>query len=431
MVPVLLVAATLMAVPAAPARELCVTRSTELLSALEKGDFAGATAHFDERVRAALDADTLRKVWHEVLPAQLGAFQRASRPAVSAAAVEIPLQFAHGRLSLHVACGPDGQVSQLRFAPVAPPARPSLRDEHPLAVPSPLGPLPGTLTRPAGEGPFPAILLVAGSGPSDRDETIGPNKPFLDLAQGLAAAGIASYRYDKRTLTYGAKMVDQPLTVDDEVTTDAVAALELLARQPRVDPRRVFLLGHSLGALMAPRIAQRVPSLAGVVMMAAPTSLDLDVVLRQTRYVLGLRGMSRAQIDAAVAPIEVARDAMARANPAHPPPGTFFHAPATYWLSLRGVHPIAAAKRLSEPMLIMQGRGDYQVSPTLDFAKWSSAFAHCRRVTLKLYPGLSHLFMPSGTTPSPADYAKAGHVDGKVISDLVAWIVAVPQPAHR
>ncbi len=70
-----------------------------------------------------------------------------------------------------------------------------------MEITSPLGPLPATLTLPSGEGHFPAVLLVAGSGPNDRDETIGPNKPFRDLAQGLAAADIASLRYDKRTHT--------------------------------------------------------------------------------------------------------------------------------------------------------------------------------------------------------------------------------------
>lgn len=131
--------------------------------------------------------------------------------------------------------------------------------EQPLAVVSPLGPLPGTLTLPRGEGPFPTVLLIAGSGPNDRDETIGPNKPFRDLAQGLAAAGIASLRHDKRTRVHAAQMAEaqkagNALTVDDEVTDDALSALTLLAKQPGVDGKRVFVLGHSLGAMMAPRV---------------------------------------------------------------------------------------------------------------------------------------------------------------------------------
>src|SRR6185437_11029464 len=99
-----------------------------------------------------------------------------------------------------------------------------------LSVSSAAGPLPGTLTVPAGDGPFPAVLLIAGSGPNDRDETIGPNKPFADLARALAMHGIASLRYDKRTFVYGKN--SRVGNVDDEVTDDALAALQTLAKQP-------------------------------------------------------------------------------------------------------------------------------------------------------------------------------------------------------
>jgi dienelactone hydrolase len=266
------------------------------------------------------------------------------------------------------------------------------------------------------------VLLVAGSGPNDRDETIGPNKPFHDLAVGLAKAGIASLRYDKRTLTYGKRLATTSLTVDDEVTDDALSALALLRQQPHIDRQRVFLIGHSLGALMAPRIAKRDGHLAGVILLAAPERLDLGVVLQQLKYLSALPGTPQAVMTAQIHEVEAARDTLAKADPAHPPAGTFFHAPASWWLSLAHYDAIDTARALHAPLLVMQGMADFQVPPAQDFAAWKHAFAHNSAVTLRSYAGLSHLFTPSGKPPSPADYAKPAHVEPKVIGDIAAWI---------
>lgn len=416
----------------------CEARSAALLSALLKHDYADAALHFDARMRAALPPDKLQAVWEQTLPTQFGAFERAakSRSGNANEPVITPLQFANGWLDMRVACDAEATVKGLFFAPGSAPMPASSEEssaptqgaaqsvDKALDVMSPLGPLPGTLTLPKGNGPFPAVLLVGGSGPNDRDESIGPNKPFLDLANRLAAHGIATFRYDKRTHVYGAKMAGKPVTVDDEVTDDAVVALKLLAQQPYIDATRVFVLGHSLGALMAPRIAQHDPKLAGAILMAAPVTLDLDTVLRQTRYIAHLNGTSTEQLAKATNPIIAARDAIAHADPANPPAGEFFHAPASYWLSLRDYQPIAVAKTLQQPLLILQGERDYQVTPEHDFAQWQKALAHDSRVTLKEFPGLSHLFMPGSNPPSPADYNKPSHVDTKVVEFIAHWIAS-------
>ncbi|HSN01118.1 MAG TPA: alpha/beta fold hydrolase [Rudaea sp.] len=417
-----------------PAQNICMQRAQDILSALRKDDYAAATAHFDARMLAGLNAGKLQNVWHDVLPAQVGAFDHAAtttlRETTETELAETPLKFARAWLTMRVACDADGTVGGVFFAPGSAPASEApaaSSNERPLAVSSPLGPLPGTLDMPQGDGPFPAVLLVAGSGPNDRDETIGPNKPFADIARRLAEQGIATFRYDKRTRVYGAQIAGMPITIDDEVTDDAVAALKLLAQQPNINPHRVFVLGHSLGALAAPRIAAHDSRVAGTILLAAPATFDLDTVVRQTRYLARIEHATPQQMQAALAPIEAARDAIARADPKHPPTGEFFHAPASYWLSLRGYDPIAVSKTLERPILVLQGTGDYQVTPAGDFAKWQAAFARDPRVTLKEYPGLSHLFMPAGDPPSPADYAKAGHVDARVIADIAAWIAAQPR----
>lgn len=427
---------------AADAASTCREHSAAILESLRDGRYADATRDFDAAMTDALPAAKLQDVWGTALPAQVGSLQGSDAPQLSYIAsgevVETPLRFARAKLVMRVGCDKDGKVAGLFFAPApdsadATPAtdRPANVSETPLAVPSPLGPLPGTLTLPKGDGPFPAVVLVAGSGPNDRDETIGPNKPFRDLAFGLAQQGIASLRYDKRTLTYGKQLAATPLTVDDEVTDDALAALGLLRKQPKIAAGRVFVVGHSLGALMAPRIAQRDGHLAGVVLLAAPERLDLNVVLQQLNYLKTLPGSPQAPMAAAIHEVEAARDALAKADPTHPPTGEFFHAPASWWLSLAHYDAIDAAHRLHAPLLVLQGMADFQVPPVQDFAAWEQAFADTPHVTLHSYPGLSHLFMPSGNPPSPADYAKPAHVEPKVIGDIAAWIARQPAAAAR
>ena len=419
----------------------CQDHSAALMDALARADFANAGKNFDSAVGHALPAEKLRQVWGQ-LQTQAGAYKSHSAPVLKTIAgrqmVVTQVSFAMTPLDALVACDEDGRISTFRLVPADPaPAASAVtgdgaRGEQPLAVTSPLGPLPGTLTLPHGAGPFPTVLLIAGSGPSDRDATIGPNKPLRDLAQGLAAAGIASLRYDKRTRVYASQMADaqkagEPLTVDDEVTDDALAALPLLASQPQLDPRRIFALGHSLGALMAPRLGQRDPGLAGLVMLAAPVALNMDSVIRQVRYIGQQQRLSPDELADRLAPLITARAALARVDAAHPSgPRLYFHAPASYWLSLRGYNAVNVAKHLAMPMLILQGGGDYQVTPQDDFAQWQAAFSGNRRVRLQEYPGLSHLFMPAGAVPGPADYAKPGHVDATVIRDIADWIKAQP-----
>lgn len=427
---------------AASNADTCRTYSSAFMKALENGNYAAATTHFNAKMKAAASAQILAQFWQS-LPTKnnLGSYEHAGSARLihygSAVIVDTPLQFTHGRKILRVACDASGNIEGFFIRPAPPemskPGKtapsPSSANEQPLAVSSPYGPLPGTLTLPAGKGPFPAVLLVAGSGPENQDETLGPNKPFRDIALGLAAGGIASLRYDKRTYSYPRQVADNPnVTVDDVTTDDALTALRELARQKSIDTQRLFVLGHSLGAMMAPRIGQRDPHLDGLILMAAPTSFSLETVVGQLRRIARVEKWSAAQLKQQLAPIVKARKALAEANPAHPPSGLFFHAPASFWLSLRSYHPIATAKRLSEPLLILQGGSDYQVTPKNDFARWRAAFAHNPRVKLIEFTGLDHLFIPVSPrqSPSPAEELKPGHVDARVIHAIVAWIRAQP-----
>ncbi|MEW9571003.1 alpha/beta fold hydrolase [Rhodanobacter sp. Si-c] len=428
---------TLAAPAGAKPADACRAHGQAALEAWTQGHYDQAGRDFAPAMAAKLTPEMLRQVWGQ-LQVQAGSFKSLGtlvpRSLGGQDVLVAPLTFSSASLAAVLHCDAQGRIDGFRVVPAAS-VEPAAAAPEPaipgavsraLPVPSPLGPLQGTLTLPEGEGPFPAVLLVAGSGPHDEDETIGPNKPFRDLAEGLAKAGVATLRYDKRTYAYAAQVAGKPITVDDEVTDDALAAARLLARQPGIDPHRVFVLGHSLGGLMAPRIGERDPHLAGLILLGTPASFGLDTLVRQMRYIGHLQGTPTAELDKELAPVIDARDAMARANPAKPPEGSFLNAPASYWLSLRDYNAVTAAESLHMPMLVLQGGGDYQVTPEGDFVHWQAAFAHSQRVRLKEYPGLSHLFMPAGQPPSPADLYKPGHVDARVVDDVARWIKEQP-----
>jgi dienelactone hydrolase len=401
---------------------------------LVAGRFSAVEGRFGERVAQASPAGRLREVWQELL-SQVGAFRAVAgtrREVVKGYRVEtVTCTFERAALDVRVAFDGAGKVAGLFFAPAADPT------PSPAAIPEGLKeraltvgeggawPLPATLTLPASAERLPAVVLVHGSGPHDRDETVGPNAPLRDLALGLARRGIAVLRYEKRTKVYASKLSASlsGFTVNDETVADAQAAVALLAGQPEIDPARIFVLGHSLGGTVAPRIAAGLPTLAGVIVLAGGARPLEGLIVEQVEYLT--RGDSSASAKKKVAAAQEAarriKDPTLKAGETVTVLGA--PNPASYWLDLRGYEPAAAAAALRMPFLVLQGGRDYQVT-TADFALWKAALANRPASTCKLYPALNHLFMAGSGPSTPAEYGKPGHVADEVIGDIAGWILA-------
>jgi dienelactone hydrolase len=256
------------------------------------------------------------------------------------------------------------------------------------------------------------------------DETFGPNKVFKDLAWGLATRGIAVLRYEKRSHKYGAQSADDPteLTVKEEAMDDAHSAVVLLTTMPEIDPRRIFLVGHSLGAYLAPRIASGTPQIAGIILFAANARPIEDLVVEQVRYEASLAGTVTPAIQKAIDGAEASAKEMRNPDLKK---GTTVHLlnaslPASYVLDLRTYHPTDVAAALSIPILVLQGERDYQVTMT-DFGLWQKALAGHPKTTLKSYPGLNHFFIMGTGPASPVEYTTPGHVDKAVVDEVATW----------
>jgi dienelactone hydrolase len=385
--------------------------------------------------------DKLAEFWKQV-PEKLGAFkqQTAARRDQFGGyeAALVTCEFEKVILDARVVFDREKKIAGFQFVPSLPPAEyepppyadPAKFEEHEVTVGEGSDwPLPGTLAIPKGEGPYPALVLVHGSGPNDRDETLGPNKPFRDLAWGLASRGMAVLRYEKRTRFYGPKLVaDQKfasLTVKEETIDDALEAVRLLRSREGIDRRRVFVLGHSLGGMLIPRIALagRELDIAGFIILAGLTKPIPETYLRQMTYLLSLDGETsaddRKQLDEIrndVARINALQDSDAGQTE------KILNASPAYWLDLRGYYPPAVALKVERPMLILQGSRDYQVTIE-DFENWRKALGGRPDVEFKLYPKLNHLFAEGQGLPTPNEYSLAhGSVAGYVVSDIAGFI---------
>jgi dienelactone hydrolase len=402
----------------------------EWVAQLQAGEFEAAAARVDPAVpEGSFDAPRLETLWGQ-LTAQLGALQTLEPGTVDEVQTyhraNLGAGFQNQEVILRVVLNESLEVSGFFILPPEPPAYeapgyvdPRSFSEVEVEVGGDPWRLPGVLSLPAGDGPFPGIVLVHGSGPNDRDETIGGNRPFRDLAWGLASKGVAVLRYDKRTKVYGGAL-PADIGLEEEVVEDALLAIRLLRDREEIDGSAVFLLGHSLGGMLAPEIGLRDGALAGIAVLAAPVRPFLTVIRDQLEYIGSLEedpdSAARTQLDSIIA--EVDRALAGDMEPEEPILGVR----RGYWREVEEVDPLEAARRLQAPLFILQGARDYQ-STTEDLRLWEEGLAGEARVRFKLYPTLSHLFTPGDGRATPEEYSvQVKHVDEEVIGDLATWI---------
>lgn len=404
--------------------------AAQALDRLDAARYAEVEALFGPQMAAAVPADKLKAVW-ESLPAQVGKANGRGEAQVASQGettlVKIPLHYEKAELVATFAIDGAGKIIGFVIQPAQPAApAPAVAADAPylerdLTVGDDDRGLPGTLALPKGDGPFPAVVLVHGSGPHDRDETIGPNKPFLDIARGLAAQGVAVLRYEKRTKARPQDFTQGEFGVDQETTHDAVLAVDALRKAAGIDPKRVFVLGHSQGGMMGPRIAATSGHVAGLVLLAAPARALLDIVIEQNRRLAALGDgkiddAERAAINGLIAQVRSVRKPETAADAK-----SVMGLPVGYWRSIDAVQPVEEAERLGLPMLVLQGARDIQVVDA-DWQAWKAAFHSNPRVSFKLYDALNHLAIAGEGEGSLAEYQQPGHVDAQLIADVAAWI---------
>jgi len=207
-----------------------------------------------------------------------------------------------------------------------------------------------------------------------------------------------------------------------ETVQDALEAAALLRKTEKIDPDRIFILGHSLGAMMIPRMGTEDKSIAGFISMAGSLRPLEDITLDQVHYLRSIKkNPSKADmqvfesLESGVKKIKAFKEGDT---------GFIMGAPVSYWLDFKSYNWTGAAKTLEMPLLILQGERDYQITLEKDFALWKEILTGKHTVTFKSYTKLNHLFIEGEGTPAPDEYATPGHIAAYVIHDIAEWINA-------
>jgi uncharacterized protein len=319
--------------------------------------------------------------------------------------------------------------------------------------------LAGTLTLPKGAGPFPAALLVAGSGPHDRDETISGHKPFLVLADYLTRRGIAVLRYDKRGFAQSTGSEENATTED--FASDAETALSYLRTRKEIKTAEIGIIGHSEGALIAPMIAAKSNDVAWIVLLAAPATPGEQVLLKQSELIARASGMSddllRRSLDFDRQAYEAVKEETNRAElekklnelvqssglGAAMPPAALqeqIHMMSSPWFRFfLDYDPAPTLKKVKCPVLALNGEKDLQVSAAANLPVLRKALEAAGNpdVTVKEFPELNHLFQHCDTG-SPTEYGAIEETMApEVLQTIGDWVVkhtspeSVAQAAHR
>lgn len=405
-----------------------------------RGEFDAVTQLFDEAMKAALTSEALMAGYRsEIEP--LGAYLAVESVDVVEAGggIRAMLVASHeaGRAQMTCVFTPEGLIAGLGLTAQAadqavaqplPLALPDGAEERPLTLHEGTEmALKGALVLPAGfDETTPLVVMAQGSGVSDLDETIGPNKPFRDIAYRLAADGIASIRCDKLHYAHP-ELATAELTIDDEYTVTVLEALKVARAQAALGP--AYLLGHSQGGLLTPYLMEKSGGgfAGGIILAGTPRQL-WELMYDQSLAML--EGAPEQQIEAARAQLDAEREKLEDLQGMTPEQlvqASAFGMGGPYIAHMMQIDPIALAIDNGLPLLVLQGEEDFQVSADVDFVLWQEGLsAMGDRATFICYPGLNHIFMAAhGSIHDVMDaYGTPDLVDEQVTSDIAAWIHA-------
>jgi dienelactone hydrolase len=405
--------------------------SISFVKKLERQQFDSCYAMFDTSMANQFNAAMLEKMWGSI-PRYMGEYKGyttvESTKKDSIDVVAVRCTFEKTKMDLQFSFADNKKIIGMFFVPpknktayVTPEyAQQNKYYETKIAVKTGTMSLPGALCVPNNIKNPPVVILLAGSGPNDKDETIGPNKALKDLAVGLASNGIATYRYDKRTLVYGKDMKD--VDINTEVIEDAINAVAIFKKNPLFKESKIFIVGHSLGAMCAPMIASKSKQVNGIVLLAGNARPLEDVVLEQYNYIFGLDSIDKdekKQLEEITQQIKTLKDSKAlKTAKAEDLPLSL---DSKYWQSLVKYNQVQVAKKVKQPILVLQGERDYQVTMT-DFNLWKQNLSDKPKNEFISYPTLNHLFMKGEGKSTPSEYDKQGNVDFQIISDISTWV---------
>ncbi len=416
--------------------ELNIARN--FIENLKRHNYEEAWEMCDKIVQSKISEEQIEQIWEGILD-QYGDFSRIKtttiNPYQGMTKTDNLLQFRRGNLNARITIDTSHKIAGFFFSLASAsefkePDYTNRNDFDEIDIKFGLEEweLQGKLCIPSGKGPFPAVVLVHGSGPHDMDETVGSNKPFRDIAWGLATRGVVVLRYDKRTYEYNDEFAEGDIetTLYNETIQDAVEAAKFLSKQNKVNKNSIFILGHSLGAMSLPLIAELDKISKGYIGLATSARTLDKLIESQYTYILNLDGIltedEKNELDDMNKKLEYLRGSEFNKN--SPADSLPLNIPANYWTEMLEYDIPGSFKRMSRPVLILQGMRDYQVT-TEDYHILKESLSGKNNFEFNMFEKLNHLFIPGYGISKPEEYNEASNVDLEVIIYIANWIKTI------
>jgi dienelactone hydrolase len=416
----------------------CVSQSLRIFEQLRSTAYQAVVDQIDTTGRTAkLDSARLGTAWRNLLN-RSGKFMALEdtlfthQPTYDV--VVLRAQFETKKMDIKTVFGSKGTIKGIFFLPtdmrekyVDPPYyKPELLDEVNTEVVNGKVRLKAILTVPKKQGKCPVVILVHGSGPNDKDESVGATKIFRDFAVGLAAQGVAVLRYDKRTRAMASELRRSKsiLTPEEETILDAVAAMNCVKSDPRIDTTKIYYAGHAMGAYLLPEVIKKTSGVKGLILLSPHARPLEDVLLEQTDYIMGLEGSPKQNRQVIMDSLQRESAKVKSLQPSNKSDsakimGIF---PA-YWLYLNSHNSMTTAASLNLPMLFVFAGRDYQTT-SKDESIWKSKMKVVGGVNFKNYSTLNHFYIKGNGKSTPDEYMHSGNVEEVVIKDMASWMNA-------
>jgi len=409
----------------------------EFLMCLDKSDYTCAYEKFERNLAEKFSASQLKSTWESIILSNGKLYSYQFNCSESSNSNELQIsyftcEFELKTIDLKIVLNKNREIAGFFLVPVhqcnikesnyiAPPYHnQKLYRESDVEIKSDTFRLKASLCFPMTNEVNSICIFIHGSGAHDRDETIGTNKPFKDIAHGLASNGIASIRFDKRTFSY--KELSSEITIKEEVTDDVKSIIKYIMEDKELNKLDIYLVGHSLGGMLAPKIASENKAVKGCVLMAANANKLERLLIPQMEYITKLDGQiginEQNQLQLIREKLNYLDDSLSSNTPSEKLP---LNLPASYWVSLKEYNQLEAVQNLQIPILFLQGKRDYQVTMD-DYRLWKKSISNKKKIKFKSYKKLNHLFFEGKGKSSPKEYMEVNHVPYYVVKNIVKWI---------
>jgi dienelactone hydrolase len=420
---------------------LAVQKSVELIELFKTEQYEKAYSLGDDIMLRRISPDRLQGIWESLASVNGDLKEVGTTSYLFIDTVHITttkLKYKNGSVGLRLSFGLDWKLRGLFIVDAEPmyniPEYVNTFGFYEIKIP--FGPTgfegEAILTVPIQQKKYPCIIIIGGSGPIDKDATIGPNRIYKDFSWGLANKGIATVRFDKRTKAYFGKMMQEHkngnyYTIEQEYLDDVKELVKKVSKKEAIDANRIYLMGHSQGGGLMPLFLKQNKSVAGAIMAAGNYTTMPNLMLYQFDYLMPMQVKTKAD-SALFDKLRAQAKNATKSNLSNTFPNDSLPAmyPFSYWNYMNKIEFVKLAKSNKKPVLIIQGERDYQV-PISEYKLWKDALVDHNNYMFTSFAKLNHLFMEGEGKSTPDEYSKRGNVPEYVIDEIAKWIKAQPR----